>query len=82
MVPAGTVSVYARAVFPLDDPAKILDVVLDIDFDDGFAAFLNGVEIARENITDLGRPPTFTEVANTFTEPRLVTGGKRSGVDP
>lgn len=74
-VPAGTVSVYARKVFQLEDPSEISHVSLDIDFDDGFVAYLNGEEIARENIADRGRPPTFAEVASTSTEPRLITGG-------
>ncbi|MBI4601424.1 MAG: lamin tail domain-containing protein [Planctomycetes bacterium] len=75
-VPAGTVSVYARKVFQVEDPAKVRRVFLDMDFDDGFVAYLNGVEVARENILDRGRPPAFSEVAATFTEPRLVTGGE------
>ncbi len=75
-VPAGTVSVYARKAFQVEDPARISHVFLDMDMDDGFVAYLNGVEIARENIADLGRPPAFAEVAATATEPRLVTGGQ------
>lgn len=75
-VPAGTISVYARKAFQVEDPSEITHVVLDIDFDDAFVAYLNGTEIARENITDRGGPPAFNEVADTYTEPRLVTGGK------
>src|SRR6185503_6596434 len=75
-VPAGTLSVYARSAFQVGDPADITDVLLDLDFDDGFVAFLNGVEIARENIADRGGPPAFDAVADAATEPRLVTGGK------
>ena len=75
-VPAGTVSVYARKAFQVEDPTAISKVFLDIDFDDAFVAFLNGTEIARENITDQGRPPIYTEVADASTEPRLATGGK------
>jgi hypothetical protein len=74
-VPAGTLSVYARKAFSVDDPDQVLGVFLHIDFDDGFVAYLNGVEIARENIASPGRPPAFNEPAATATEPRLVTGG-------
>jgi hypothetical protein len=75
-VPAGTISVYARKAFSVGDPDDVLDVFLHIDFDDAFVAYLNGVEIARENIGSPGLPPAFSEVAATSTEPRLVTGGK------
>lgn len=75
-VPAGTISVYARKAFEVQDPSEISHVVLDVDFDDAFVAYLNGTEIARENIAGQGRPPAFYEVADTYTEPRLVTGGK------
>lgn len=75
-VPAGTISVYARKTFQVDDPQKITHVFLDIDFDDAFVAFLNGEEIARENIENLGRPPTYSEVATRYTEPKLVSGGE------
>ena len=74
-VPAGTISVYARITFELDDPSDVRQVHFDIDFDDAFVAYLNGVEIARENMIDRGRPPRFDETADTFTEPRLIGGG-------
>ena len=32
-------------------------LTLQSDFDDGFVAYLNGVEIARANIADSLRPP-------------------------
>ena len=76
IVPTGTVSVYARKTFDIGDPDQVSRIFFDIDFDDAFVAFLNGVEIARENIADLGRPPLFNEVADGFTEPQLIFGGE------
>jgi len=73
-VPAGTISVYARKTFHIDDPTTVTHAFLDVDFDDAFVAFLNGQEIARENIADLGRPPTYREVSDDYTEPRLAYG--------
>ncbi len=73
-VPSGTISVYARKTFQLDDPGAVTHAFLDIDFDDGFVAFLNGREIARENLVDRGRPPAFNETADGFTEPRMTSG--------
>lgn len=48
---AANVSVYTRIAFQITDVQKILDAVLHIDYDDGFVAYLNGVEIARSNIS-------------------------------
>jgi hypothetical protein len=43
-------SVYARRVFAVQNPAAIPVLNLSIDFDDGFVAYLNGVEVARRDI--------------------------------
>lgn len=49
-VPSGTISVYARTGFEVPDPSIVNALRLGIRFDDGFVAFLNGVEIARKNV--------------------------------
>ena len=72
LVPAGTISVFARATFVVEDPADVTQAILHIDFDDGFVAFINGQEIARESLS--GTPPAFSETVAAFTEPRLVSG--------
>lgn len=42
---------YFRARFtPADPPASITALTLNVNYDDGFAAFLNGVEIARRGL--------------------------------
>ena len=43
-------SVMLRQSFVVNDPSRILNAFLMIDFDDGFVAYLNGVEIARFNM--------------------------------
>ena len=53
---SGCVSVYMRRSFTISDTSKILNAVFNMDFDDGFVAYLNGVEIARVN---LGTPGNF-----------------------
>ncbi|MBI1319990.1 MAG: hypothetical protein GC168_13760 [Candidatus Hydrogenedens sp.] len=40
-------SVYTRATFNVANAAAILAMVLDIDYDDGYIAWLNGTEISR-----------------------------------
>jgi hypothetical protein len=46
-VPIGTVSVYARVEFEISDLEAIQDVFLGVDYDDGFAAWINGLEVFR-----------------------------------
>ena len=43
---------------------------LHVDYDDGFVAYLNGIEIARENINGES-PIVFDQTANSYTEPRI-----------
>ena len=47
-------TVYCRKPFEIADPAVIGRLVLGIDYDDGFVAYLNGVEVARS--ATLGEP--------------------------
>ena len=42
-------SVYIRQSFEVDDPGELESLSLCVKYDDGFAAFLNGVEVARRN---------------------------------
>lgn len=71
---APTLSLYCRKSFVIDDTASIEEVILDIDYDDGFVAYLNGVEIARANLD--GDPPAFDQKAGPFTEPMIPQGGR------
>lgn len=42
-------SVLVRIAFEVDDPARFESLVLSMRYDDGFVAWLNGVEIGRAN---------------------------------
>jgi PKD repeat protein len=44
------VTVYVRTSFTLDDPSIVTDLSLNVSYDDGFVAFLNGTEVARSNV--------------------------------
>lgn len=52
ILPEGTVCVYLRYDFDLSELSDIAAMYIDIDYDDGFVAYLNGVEVARANIID------------------------------
>jgi len=49
------VSVYIRRTFEVADPEALEELVLSVWYDDGFVAYLNGAEIARNNVS--GSPP-------------------------
>ena len=47
-------SVYFRVPFNVDDPAQIQNLTLQMKYDDGFVAYLNGTEVARNNLRTNG----------------------------
>jgi PKD repeat protein len=52
-------SVYLRARFTLADLPTITRLALNVSYDDGFVAFLNGVEVARANVPSGQTSATF-----------------------
>ncbi|MDG2455755.1 MAG: CotH kinase family protein [Bacteroidia bacterium] len=73
---AATSSVYIRTAFNLIDTAAIEYLILHADYDDAFVAYLNGTEIARNNIGAVGTPPTHDALANTFKEAQIYAGNQ------
>jgi len=69
-------SVYIRRSFNIVDTAAILQALLSIDYDDGFIAYLNNVEIARGNLGNGGgdRPP-YNQYANGQHEAMMYQNG-------
>lgn len=45
-------SAFVRIAFDVDDPGGFESLILSMRYDDGFVAWLNGVEIARANAPD------------------------------
>jgi uncharacterized protein (DUF1800 family) len=64
------VSVYIRREFTVADPfAQFDNLILATTYDDGYVAYLNGVEVARSaTLDDDGNPPTFDELADETRE--------------
>jgi hypothetical protein len=73
LVPAGTVAVYMRRSFNVVDSTAIKSMILNMDYDDGFVAYLNGVEIARANMP--AGTPSFNTVAAGDNEAVMYAGG-------
>ena len=64
-------SVFMRRQFTIVDKTKIEAGVLSVDYDDGFVAYLNGIEIARANI--VGEFPPYTQQALGYIDPEPAT---------
>ena len=72
-IPPGTISVYLRKKIQISDISKISRLILDIDYDDGFVAYINGVEVARANIS--GSPPSYDSTTLIDHEAQIYSGG-------
>lgn len=74
VVPNGTGSVFTRTTFTIDDISVVDSLILHIDFDDGYVAYINGVEISRFNMEGAS-PISYSSFATDFiTDPWLVRG--------
>ncbi|HKJ78862.1 MAG TPA: CotH kinase family protein, partial [Prolixibacteraceae bacterium] len=69
------ISVFIRKSFQVKNAADVNDIWLHMDFDDGFVAYLNGVEIAREGLGSSGTDVPFNEMAASH-EAQMYAGQK------
>jgi hypothetical protein len=78
LIPTAT-SVYLRKSFTLTGTNlnEIERLILHMDYDDGFVAYLNGVEIARANLGTVGTIPAF----NTLATNHEATGYQGLAID-
>lgn len=53
-------SFFARKTFLVSDPFALHEIYLKVIYDDGFVAYLNGTEVARNNVGDTGHDQTAT----------------------
>jgi hypothetical protein len=69
-------SVFVRKEFLITNLQDITELVLSIDYDDGFVAFINGKEIARSNLGASGSNVAYNQVTGSFTrEATMYSGG-------
>jgi len=66
-------SLYLRINFQVDDTAIIKKVLLDIDYDDAFVAYMNGSEIARSSNITMD-PPRFNSPLTIDHEAKMYRG--------
>lgn len=60
-------TVYARKVLTYDGSFNINSLMLEISYDDGFVAYINGQEVARDNMP--AGQPSYDTQATTAIEP-------------
>ena len=73
IIPNGTQSIYLRKTFTINNLASISTLILDMDYDDAFVAYINGNEVARANIN--GAPPAYNSGTITDHEAIIYSGG-------
>ncbi len=73
VVPAGTMVIYILKSFDLPEGFSYKDIALHLDYDDGFVAWLNGVEIVRSNINGA---PAWNSAATANHEAAMYSGGQ------
>ncbi|MFT5184695.1 MAG: hypothetical protein ACI84C_001828 [Flavobacteriales bacterium] len=70
-----TPSIYLRKAFEIVDLNDVEEMIFNMDYDDGFVAYLNGVEIARANVGTPGDTPDWDIELDMDHEAVLYTGG-------
>jgi hypothetical protein len=72
---SGTISVFMRRPFSITELTKLNKAILHADYDDGFVAFFNGVEVFRSsNLMDEDDTVPFDATTNIDHEAQLYTG--------
>jgi len=69
-----TKSILLRKKFTITNAASVRQLILHIDYDDGFVAYLNGVEIGRAQMLNLGALPRFDVLASGQHEALIYQG--------
>jgi PKD repeat protein len=65
------ITLYMRRAFSVTDPGTISSLVFDVDYDDGFVAYLNGTEVARRGVP-LGQVVTTTAANHEAGSPESI----------
>ncbi|RKD90729.1 CotH kinase family protein [Mangrovibacterium diazotrophicum] len=71
---SGAISIYLRKEFSIEDLSAIEQLLLHLDYDDGFVAYLNGTEIARSNLGTAGDTPAYSAYATIDKEALMYQG--------
>lgn len=76
-IPNGTIAIFLQKQFTIADTSLIDEWVFSCDYDDGFVAYINGVEIARDNLGAVGTQVASNALATNAIDAQLTsTNGK------
>ena len=78
IIDEGTSTVYIRKNFTITDTVGITKAVCHMDYDDGFVAYLNGIEICRSNVSGT---PTWSTLADSNHEAEMPGDGLPEAFD-
>lgn len=70
-----TPSVFVRKSIYIEDPTIVIKAVFNLDYDDGYVAYLNGQEISRRNMGEPGSPVVYYQTASELHEAEIYGGG-------
>ena len=71
------ISLYVRKEFEISNLEEISDIAFHIDYDDGFIAYINGIEIARDKLGTAGSPVSFDTPCDDYSHEALIYQGKQ-----
>lgn len=71
---ANVISVFIRKEFMISDISGIDKLILHIDYDDGFVAYINGQEIARANLGSYGEIISYDQTSDIDHEALMYQG--------
>ncbi len=70
-----TITLFIRKTFTVSSLSHITDVFFHVDYNDGFVAYLNGVEIARSNVSGFAdEHPPYNQKSIYYKDPLMNWG--------
>jgi hypothetical protein len=73
-IPPSTISVYLRINFTIENRDNIRTLLLHADYDDGFVAYINGIEVARANMGIAYSIVNYDDITPVDREAIMYTG--------
>ena len=68
-----SISLFIRKSFRVQDPEKLQTLILRVSYDDGFAAYLNGKEVARGDLGNRGQKFSANEPSTGRSDAGVAT---------
>lgn len=65
-------SIYYRIEFEVIDKTKLIQAIINMDYDDGYVIYLNGFNVASAGLSDT---PSFDELSTSSNEAQMYDGG-------